>query len=701
MTSTTSKSVTVTEIKAGIALVTIDMPGSSANVLTTELFAELDETLAKLQQQPVWDGLIIWSAKPGIFVAGADLKQIVSTLDWPDERIIGFCEQGRAVMARLSQMPFVTVAAIHGACVGGGLELALWCDRRIASADRKTNLGLPEVKLGLVPGWAGTVRLPRIASLEVAIDLVTSGRQIDAQQAMEFGFIDGVTSRDGLLDAAVAAIENEREHQHYRHERHAILSAVNQSCDLESLREKYAAKIVANQAVFPFAPEIALQHLLSSAALPHDQACHNESLAMAVVYGSEPSYGLLNHFFLGEHNRKHPGFVDTTLAATPISRIGIVGAGLMGTNIAEICLRQQCDVVLFDASAEALRKASETLAEVADNARSRFQAAGDYSDFGDCDLVLESVVEVEEIKKSVLQKIESVVSEQAIIATGTSAIPVARLSAALRLKDRLCGIHFCHPQLMELVELIKGECSSPQTMASVTAWIRKIRKMPVVVKDHAGFVVNRLLAAMLDQSVRLYGWGYGIAQIDDAMRLFGFRGGPFEIVDIIGVEVCMHAGREMYDASVKSVTMTPILPRMVKNDWLGRKTGQGFYRYGSLEGDRIEYPAIDQLLASYVDRNQRPEFNSKQMVESICAVIVLEATAILDQQIIADPKDIDLCIINGFSFPAHVGGILFWADRFGIDRVNAILNQLGRYDAKLLPGKRLLQMEADRGKFYG
>ena len=672
----------------------MDMPDSSANVLTVELFAELDSVFSQLQKRDDLVGLVLISAKPTIFVAGADLKRIVATLDWPDEEIIRFCEDGRSVMRRLSEMPFPTVAAIHGACVGGGLELAMWCDRRIASDDRKTILGLPEVRLGLVPGWAGTVRLPRMTHLEIAVDLITSGRNATAKEALEIGLVSLVAEREQLVEEACLLIEALQTSQRYLADREQIKGPVSNVADVDKLRQTYRDKIQANEEIYPYAPHLVLEHLIETSSLSHELACHGESLAMAQAYGSEPSYGLLNHFFLGDHNRKRPGLVNIKLANQSIANIGIVGSGLMGSSIAEICLQRKCDVVLFDADDEVLNAAVSRLENTVSSAA--LTAAKDYSDFAKCELVIESVVEVEEVKKTVLARIEGSVPHDTLIATNTSAIPLNKLGLALQRPERFCGIHFCHPQLMQLVEVVRGDRSSETTIANAAAWVKGLRKTPVVVADQAGFVVNRMLAAMLDQSFRLFSNGKAIVELDQAMRDFGFKGGPFEIVDVIGVEICMYAGREMWDAGKQCVTMTPVLPRMVKQGWLGRKTGQGFYRYEAIDSERIWDPRIDELLSSYVE----PVEHEFDIAESVCSVMVLEAARLLDEGVVADPRDIDLCVINGFSFPDHVGGILFWADRQGIGKINQVLRELAKQDAKLSPIERMTDMESSRSSFY-
>ena len=699
MDSTTVNAVKVEKLQSDVALVTLDMPGSSANVLTTELFDELEQNFTELQRQKDLKGLILYSAKPSIFVAGADLKRIYSTLDWPDENIVKFCEDGRAIMQRLSKMPFPTVSAINGACVGGGLEITLWCDYRIASDDRKTILGLPEVKLGLVPGWAGTVRLPRVANLEVAVDLVTSGRVVKAAQALEMGFVDEVVPKEDLIETAIELIESEGFENSLKI-RDEMIQPVERIGDIEAIRQTYHDRIRSNQEIYPYACELVLEHILNTANVDHDQACHGESLAMAKAYGSEASYGLLNNFFLGEHNKKNPGFVDVKVSDKQIAKVGLVGTGLMGRSIARNCIQAGNEVVLFDASEDSLDSAMNELCEWAQQKNVDCTKANSYNDFSSCDLVIESVVEVAEVKKSVLQKLNEVVPSTTIIATNTSAIPLKKLSEVLAKPENFCGIHFCHPDLMMLVEVVRGDRASESTMANVTSWIRKLRKMPVVVKDHPGFVVNRLLAAMLDQAFRLYSLGFSIREIDGAMRNFGFLGGPFEIVDVIGSEVCMYAGREMFDGGVNCVTLSPILPRLVKRNLHGRKSGQGFYRYNSVDGDAIWDDEIDRILESYVDDSKKPEFGPEGIATSICSAIILEASRILNDEIVSSPKDIDLCIIHGFSFPAHVGGILFWADRFGIENINATLNEFSQFDAKLEPTKRLLEMQNAKTKFY-
>ena len=683
--------VSVEYLDSGIALISLNMPGSSANVLTTEMFEELDRTFAELSRQTDLSGIILISSKPRIFVAGADLKAINNTLDWPAEKIVSFCETGRSVMRRLSTMPFPTCAAIHGACVGGGLELALWCDFRIA-ADQGTTLGLPEVKLGLVPGWGGTVRLPRMASLQVGLDLVTSGRLVTAQQAYEMGWVDNVVAQDARVRAAETQLQLAVESGTYLQKRQQLLGPVEQVADLKSLRSQFIQEIANRAEIHDSAPRLVLEHMLETATLNHDQALASESIVMSKAYGSPPSRGLLNHFFLAEHNRKEPGFVDTNLVPEEVSQVGIVGAGIMGCSIAHVCVQSGMGVVLLDNQEEALTKARDYLDS------DQVTTTNHYKGLSGCDLVIEAVVESLPIKQQVFHQIQQVICDETIIATNTSAIPLRRMVDSIVNPTRFCGIHFCHPQILSLIEVIRGDVTSEQTIATAVGFVRAMRKMPVAVKDAPGFVVNRLLTIMLDQSLRLAEQGHTIHEIDQAMQDFGFRGGPFEIMDVIGIDTCMLAGRAMWDSGIRSLTPSPVLPKMVKKGWLGRKSLNGFYRYDKLDGERKPNPEADQLLIDYQIGEER--IANSRIAHSVMSAMVLEATHILEHQIVADPRDIDLCIINGLSFPSHLGGLLFWADQFGIGEVNSFLDQLAIGSPQRAPNAMLRTMAFENTPFY-
>jgi len=700
---------TIDQNQAEIVVIQLDMPGRGANILDSILFAELDEAMNVLSGQSNLKGAILASKKPSIFIAGADLNSIASSLDWPDEKIVEFCEQGRRVMARFNQAPFPTVAAIHGACVGGGLELALWCDYRIASDDRRTQLGLPEVKLGLVPGWAGTVRLPRLIGFEPAAELAITGRSISAQEGLRLGMVDKVTPPSDLFDAALEWTRTEQTQASFMQRRKMLQGPVmhlsrssNQSnqilteqvadqseaTDGEILKltehetfsavvEKLEQKIFEQQDIYPFAPQVLLKHLIKTVDQTHSEACHSESLAMAEVWGSPANRGLLNHFFLGDYNKK--AISSTGFPLTSIRQVGIVGAGLMGVAIGAHCLQKGISVVLIDSDSVRSLAAQETLSSypLALGQSIVVPSNDDYSQLAESDLIIETVVENFAIKSAVLQAIETAVGGEKTIASNTSAIEISRLAGVLKHPRRFCGIHFCHPQLMALVELIRGAQTNDSTLGTALSFIKQLAKTPVILNDGPGFVVNRLLAAMINQAIQLLLEGNSAESIDQSMRDFGFLGGPFEIIDTIGVETCMYAGHEMWKAGVTCVSLSPLLPKLAKMGRMGRKTGMGVYRYADESSRGSVDPQFAAIVAPYVrtDSKQAIEWcpvvcNKQQglspIVVSILKAMIAEADNVLREKIANDIRDIDLCVIHGLGFPQHQGGLLFWSDQVGL-----------------------------------
>ncbi len=705
----------VREFEPGILLMTLDLPDRGANILNQALFDDLDATLGELATRQNIDGLILTSAKPGIFIAGADLGTISSNLDWPEKEIVKFCEKGRAVMARLSRAPFVTVAAIHGACLGGGLELALWCDCRIATDDRKTQLGLPEVKLGLIPGWAGTARLPRLIGFEPAAELLITGRSVPVNEAKQLGFVDEVATQQELIPAAVELIRRVKTSESFIHNRRSIMGPVEQlnrstpltfpteqqvaqaqqlsqsgiehddsavplSPELKASIRKLGEKIVDQQsAIYPYAPAVLLEHLARTAYTSQADAWKSESMAFVQVWGSPANRGLLNHFFLVDRNKKKPGLVDRTLKPPKIQSVGVVGAGLMGAAIADSCLRKGVNVLLLDADHEKARSVVEALSarHSTKPTSASIELAEDYPSLASTDLIIESVVETKSVKQNVLAKIEQAVPPQTLLASNTSAIPISELAENLSHPDRFCGIHFCHPELMALVEVPCGQQSSEQTIATAVGFVRQLGKMPVALNDGPGFVVNRLLAAMIQEAIELLTSGYSAEQIDASMRDFGFLGGPFEIIDTIGVDTCVYAGKTMYDAGLTCVSLSPILPKLLKLNRLGRKTGLGIYRYETPSRSTTAHvptdsvrgvidPDFAELVTPYQNHDTPSDIPLTELAEQIVSAMVVEAMAILDEGMVDDFRDIDLCVIHGLSFPQHQGGLFFWADTVGL-----------------------------------
>lgn len=668
MTSNTS--VQLSRLDGDIACVTLDMPGSSANILSDGMLTELQSCLDAIAEMKGIQGLILISAKPKIFVAGANLKEINSALDWPDEKIVEFANRGRKIYQAFSQFDFPSVAAIHGACVGGGLELALGCNYRIATSDRRTILGLPETNLGLIPGWAGTVRVPRLVGLSKGLELIVNGKTFPATEAMEMGLLDLVVdSQSDLIPAAQDLLAKKIEAGDF-HNLPSAQPLPENDAEVQRLSESHVA--------LGFAQQVVRRHILSSYCIPFEAACDSEANAFAETWGSDESHGLLNNFFLGEHNRRSPGIVDMGVEPLPINQVGIVGAGLMGSGIAASCLKAGKQVMILDSDLNRSQEVRDHLG----GKDAGIQAAENYSSFAECDLVVETAVEDLATKIEIFGELEAACKSTALLASNTSSIPISELASALQNPTRLCGIHFCHPELMKLVEVIRGEKTSEVTMASAVAWVRALRKSPVAMKDGPGFVVNRILSAMFQEAITQFELGHPHDKIDEAIRKFGFAAGPFEMMDIIGTDTCLKAGQVMGQRGVTCVSDSPIVPRLVKRNRLGRKTLAGFYQYSTNKGDAELDPQVATLLKDYQGKsdsqvaNPIPASTMKTCTLStpILAAMYREAQRIQAAGMVADPRDIDFCLIQGLSFPAKHGGLLFWAKRCGEDQLQRVLD---------------------------
>jgi 3-hydroxyacyl-CoA dehydrogenase/enoyl-CoA hydratase/3-hydroxybutyryl-CoA epimerase/3-hydroxyacyl-CoA dehydrogenase/enoyl-CoA hydratase/3-hydroxybutyryl-CoA epimerase/enoyl-CoA isomerase len=684
------------QVAPDVVAMILDDPSKSANVLTSGLHQDLEAGLNFLDEMPNLKGVVLTSAKPRIFVAGADLVNITRTLDWPDERIEEFCFHGQRLYNRFRERPYVSVAAIRGACVGGGWELALGCDFQIAANDPKTFFGLPEVKLGLVPGWAGTVRLPRLIGIEPALELITSGRNLSVGEAQQLGLLAAVVPAEDLLPAALRQIEAALANQTHLEKRQHDLEPINLATErVQQLESAFLNRIASNQAIHPFAPTVVAQHMLASCTLPFGAACESEATAMTKVYGSPASYGLLNNYFLGEHNRRRPGWIEATSAAEAPQRLGVVGLGVMGRAILQAAARKSTALVGYDPTPAASAAARQLTTE----GKMTIEIVDDMAQLSTSQLVIEAVVERLETKRAVLSELCRLVPETALLATNTSTISLRELQGSVTAPERFCGIHFCHPTLMQLVEVIRSEQTSEATIQAAVQWVRGLGKTPIVVKDAPGFVVNRVLSAFLDAALQLAVEGHAIAEIDAAVRSFGFQAGPFEMMDLIGLDTTTLAGQSLIAAGVTQVSRLPALVKLIRQGRLGRKNGLGFYRYFTSDGPAEFDPAGEEVMAAYRTPGSSPG-PAEAIAPRIMAAALLAALEVWQNGTVRDPRDLDLCVIQGLSFPVHEGGLLFWASRQGPEALAAALNWAAALHPEVGPPPQLVAWQSSGQPFY-
>lgn len=698
-----------------VALLTFDDPQKGANVLSQHVLEELSTHLDALEKRKDLAGLVICSGKTGSFIAGADLREFAAAKNVTAEFTRDMCTRGRKLFQRLSQTPFVTVAAINGVCLGGGAELALWCDRRIMADDPKAQIGLPEVKLGLFPGWGGTARLPRIAGLSNAVELISGGEPIDGRAAAAMALATDVVPTERLQAAAIALVRHEQASGQYKKDRERWSGPIDISeTELTFLGATGSAYIQQQtKGQYP-APLAALEVMLGAAHADIETACQMEADGMSQLFGTPINRALINVFFLADRNKKDTGVDRTDLKPQPVKSVSVLGAGIMGSSIAAVCVKRGLPLAITDVSPAGLQKGVQhILEEVSYNKALKgpdVKKALEYaplvnatvsdSELATSDLLLEAIVENEKIKKELYARIEPLLREDAILATNTSTIPITRLAQGLKYPERFCGIHFFNPvRKMPLVEVIRGEKTSDQTVATAVGLAKAIGKSPIVVYDGPGFLVNRILFPYLNEALELVTDGVPIEQVERCAKKFGMPMGPITLYDVIGLDTAFYAGAVMYEAFPDRCGASPLMVAMVKSNRLGQKTGVGFFSYKENKDRGRPDPTLQPILEQVVRKHDK--LSDEQVTHRLFLPMLLEATRVLQEKKVRDPRDVDLGLIYGIGFPPHKGGLLFWADQIGAAKIVEWLKPFESLGARMQPTELLKEMARTGQKFYG
>ncbi len=706
--------ITLSMPERDIAMLTFDMRGKGANILSRSVLDELAAHLDELEQRDDLDGLILCSAKPGTFIAGADLREFAAGIDMPREDVVKLCRLGQTLFGRLSKCPFITVAAINGVCVGGGAELALWCDRRVMSDNPRTEIGFPEVKLGLFPGWGGTVRAPRMIGLSNAVELITGGESIDADAAFALGLACDVVPPERLQEAAVNVVRHEQRTRDYARDRRrwAAPIEVNET-ELGFLGATASAYIQQQTKGHYPAPLAALELMLETAALDAEAACEKEAAGMSLLFGTPINKALLNVFFLSDRIKKDRGVSRDDIQPRDVKCVGVIGAGIMGAGIAAANVKRDVPVLISDSAESVVAQSIKSIwEEVSYDKKTK---AADYSraaerspllnisivdsEMASCDLVIEAIVEKTEVKKAVFKRIEPLLSDNAILASNTSTIPITTLANDLKRPNRFCGIHFFNPvRRMQLVEVIRGEQTDDDTVATAVAYAKRIGKMPIVVKDGPGFLVNRLLFPYMNEALELICEGAEINDVERAATAFGMPMGPIALFDMVGIDTAFYAGRTMWEAFPDRIVASPLLCTLVKAGRLGQKTGAGFFSYKNRKKRAQPDPDLEPILAQYL-RDQK-KFTPEQLTARLFLPMLVEATRVLEEQVVRDPRDVDFGLVFGIGFPAFKGGLLHWADTLGTAAIVEMLKPLESLGERVRPTPLLLDMVRHLRKFY-
>jgi 3-hydroxyacyl-CoA dehydrogenase / enoyl-CoA hydratase / 3-hydroxybutyryl-CoA epimerase len=683
----------------GIAFLTFDRPSSAANIFDQATFEQLNTFLDQVQNDASVRGLVIVSAKPKIFIAGADLTGF--SKDPSPESLAKLIEQGQRTFDRIATLKFPTVAAIHGVALGGGLEIALACDYRIASLDSATKVGLPETTLGIIPAWGGCTRLPRLVGLPAALEVILSGRQYPTKQALKLGLIDDSTHRERLEGLAIKKIV---ESQGRKRVTKTHFSNIGPLATIIADRAKKKT-IEKTRGHYP-APLKALEVVVNGLKSPTAASFENEKKAFIELAKGEVAQNLIRVFFLQERAKKLT--VGDLKPEVKPKRALVVGAGLMGSGIAQWLSARGLNVVLKDIGPEPLGKGLQAIDRVYRDAVKRkilsevdARAGFDrilpvYEDvpLTNVDLAIEAAVEKLDLKKQIFSALEPKIPNVLLIASNTSGLSIDAISEGMTHPEKVVGVHFFNPvHRMQLVEVVRGSRTSETVLAMAIQFVKSIGKLPVLVQDSPGFLVNRILLPYMVEAIRIFSEGHSVEAIDRTMLDFGMPMGPLRLNDEVGLDVSLHVGSDLAARVSHLPPLNDVLPRMIEKGWLGKKSGAGFYVYR----DRSETPNPEL-------KELQPSFhptNADQLSDRLVFIMVNEAARVLEEKVVTNPEDVDFGMIMGTGWAPFRGGPLKYADSVGISTVVSRLNHLaGKFGEHFKACALLNDMVNHGGTFF-
>ncbi len=688
----------------GICVLSFDRPESGANIFDPATMESLREHLDAIESDRSITGVIVTSAKKSIFIAGADLQTLLRQAQTGELR--AFIAEGQRVFNRLASLKVPTVAAIHGACAGGGYEITLACDYRVGTADPATRIGLPETTLGLVPAWGGATRLPRLIGLEAAAEVILKGKLHSAEEALRIGLVDEVVPREQLLEAARQRIARGK-------------------------RNRPPPPHIEVEVPFPeetanHAPRRALEIIMRSLTNSVEDSLQMEVDAIVELGETETTQNLIRNFFLTDKFRKG----SAKSAAEKITHGAVIGAGVMGSGIAQWLSSRGVSVILRDVDSVQLDrglaniektyrdavKRSLMSEEKAREGRARIVASTNPGEMRNIGIVIEAASEKIEIKKQIFADLAAKTPEKAILATNTSALSITELGAMTDQPSRVIGLHFFNPvSRMKLVEVVVGQQTAPETVARALAFTREIGKLPVLVQDSPGFLVNRVLFPYLLDAAELFEKGVPAKDIDDALLRWGMPMGPLRLIDEVGVDITVDIAETLEKKFGRRDRAPEILRKMQAAKMLGRKNGRGFYEYAGKEQTPNE--SVRDLRSGVVagggdrGRSERspgfeprssPPATTDEIVNRLVFLMVNEAARCLEEKVVATSEDADFGMMMGTGFAPFRGGPLRYADHYGLKMFVSEMDGLhARAGDKFVPCDLLRQHAQNETTFYG
>ncbi|MFY9090002.1 3-hydroxyacyl-CoA dehydrogenase NAD-binding domain-containing protein [Arcobacter aquimarinus] len=679
------------EIKQNIATLTFDLKDEKINKLSFEILKEFDEKLNQIKEDSSIKALVIDSAKKDIFIAGADIKEIEKLKD--EKEVYDSLMEVHEIFNKLENLQIPTIAYINGACMGGGLELALACKYRVCSTNPKTKIAFPEIKLGIFPGFAGTIRTPKVVGLVNALDLILSGKTIDAKKAYKIKLADMIfddAQKEFMLDdfikkAIYGTVKNR-----------ITFNPLNYA-PLNEIVFKKALKNLESKVHKDFkAPYVALDVIKATLHKELEDAIKIEAKEFSKLAVTKESKNMIKLFFLFEKLNK-----NYEKSSNPISNAVVLGNGVMGKGIIYLFSKYLKDVRI---KLRDLSQAHEILKDVAKiydySIKSRSMTKNQldfklnkisYTDkfigFKNFDFVIEAIIEDEKTKKATYKELENVIGENTIIATNTSSISIEKLSDEIKNKENFLGVHFFNPvNLMPLVEVIPTKHTSKQSINKVCEMLINSGKTPIIVGDCAGFIVNRILLPYLNEAAFILEQGSKIERIDSIIKDFGMPMGPFTLADTVGIDIGYKVANILNEAYKDRMPIASIIEKMYEKNLLGVKTKEGFYEYTG----RDKYP--NSHVTSMLENNGKI-FNDEEILERCLYIMINEASRCLEENIVTEASVIDFAMITGTGFPAYKGGLLSYANEIGLKNILESLRKFEKeYGERFKPSNLLVKL---------
>jgi 3-hydroxyacyl-CoA dehydrogenase / enoyl-CoA hydratase / 3-hydroxybutyryl-CoA epimerase len=715
-------------IEGGILRVRIDQEGRSVNAFSVAVLDELAQLISTVRQDPTIRGVVFKSGKGGTFIVGADVNELKDLRSAETARAMS--QKGQKVFKDLSELPVPTVALISGSCLGGGLEFSMACTYRVADDDRRTLLGLPEVLLGLIPGWGGTVRLPRLVGLEDALGMILTGEMVNGRQAKSKGLVHDVVPteafdhvgeeiirRHPVDSGSLSAAKHTKAKPVFAPPRRPLRKRLSQ---INSLTRKLAINIAEKRVQarahghYP-ALKKAIDVIRAGMLVSPDAGFAAESSAIAELAEHPVTTELMRLFFLREDAKTPPSDLKLPVKPESVQHAAVIGAGAMGAGVARILAEKGVWVRLKDIKPEFVARGMDIIRKMAKADVSRRRATArqaemtldhispttDYRGLKNADIVIEAVLEDVAIKQQVFRELADATGPRTVLATNTSSLLVKDIAAGVAHPERIAGLHFFNPpHQMRLVEVIRTHQTSPEALATALAVVQRLGKTAIVVSDCAGFLVNRLLTPYMNEV------GYLLTEVADAMEIeraaieFGKPMGPLELTDLVGIDVAAHVAQNMHKAYGSRMEPAPIWTKLEEL----RRTQKGVTGKlitKSLGGKRRLDPRVARVikqLRSEQGKGTGP-LTQEAIIERLVYPVINEAARCLEEKIVEKPDHIDLAMVFGTGFAPFRGGPLRYADSVGVSKIVATLEELARVHPRLAPCEALRRRAAERHPF--